>query len=97
MNSPKIVDDRELYLDRCMPKVYYISVMVRVERLLQRHNLGAETLQEQKLSLVEKCVKGIVSHVRTIKKLHNTTRVFLTVDCQKLEQMHSEITLMYAT
>ena len=28
-------------------------------------------------------MKGIVNQVRTMQRLHNTTRVFLTVDCQK--------------
>ena len=66
-----------------MAKVDYVSVMLRTELVLLYHNSGAGMLQEQKLSLIRKCVKGIVNQVRTMQRLHNTTRVFLTADCQK--------------
>ena len=82
-NSPKILDDSKRYLDHYMAKVDYVSVMLRTELVLLYHNSGAGMLQEQKLSLSRKCVKGIVNQVRTMQRLHNTTRVFLTVDCQK--------------
>ena len=82
-NSPKIVDDSKRYLDQYMAKVDYVSVMLRTELVLLYHNSGEGMLQEQKLSLIRKCVKGIVNQVRNMQKLHNTTRVFLTVDCQK--------------
>ena len=66
-----------------MAKVDYVSVMLRTELVLLHHNSGAEMLQEQKLSLIRKCVKGIDNQVRTMQRLLNTTMLFFSVDCQK--------------
>ena len=82
-NSPKIVNDSERYLNHYMAKVDYVSVMLRTELVLKYRKSGAGMLQEQKLSLIRKCVKGIVNQVRTMQRIHNTSRLFLSVDRQK--------------
>ena len=86
--SRKIKDDAVKYINRYLSNKF-VSVMVRLEYLYQRHNHFRGNSSDEILFFMEQYYKKITERVNALKAKHKIRDVFLAMDCRKHGTMTS--------
>ena len=83
--SSKIIQDGIRYINKYIENGItkgYISVMVRMEHFLRKHQYFEHKTEKEILDVTMTCLNNLVSEVKALKNEHEVDAVFLTMDCR---------------